>query len=313
MGGIMFVMKICVLVALSTVSCVLGSPTLTAPAFINLGTPITVAYQMTDQLDGRDITVKQASTTGNDWVGLFKKGDCQNPSNNQDKHKCYIAWQQIPATSSSGNLVFQQSDYKSSGEFEMRYFYGDNPAFPNTQNYRGQGWVCDTYTDAGTYQPNVENKCAHCPNGVCTTAPSCSHCPGYSSATCDPNLAKSDMQTGAAACAAGICVKGDKTYQRPGCVGFMCMPIDYQAGRSKVQYLSASQCACDAALNTQNVTFPDGALTTIDKETCTKYHSACGRCSLNAVAYSNTVTVKGSGGIDPVQDTSSLPGFEIMF
>jgi len=306
-------MKLLSAVALAMVACVLGAPTLIAPAFINLGTPITVAYQMTDNLDGRTIANKKESTTGQDWVGLFKKGDCVTPANNQDRHKCYIAWQRIPAEASSGTLVFQQTEYKSSGEFELRYFYGDNPNYPNTQNWRGQGWVCDTYTDASTYDPNVENKCVHCPGGTCTTVPDCSHCPGYTSATCDPTKSVSPLQSGAAACAAGICTAASHTYMRPGCIGFMCAPIDHQAGRSKVEYLSASQCACDATLNAQNVTFPDNVVNVVDKATCVRYHSACGRCSLNSVASSNVVTVKGSGGIDMMQDTSSLPGFEIMF
>merc|ERR1711959_384566 len=198
-------------------------PTLSTQATINLGTPMTVTYAVTDGIDGRTVTKasqgaqgtgKYLSTTGNDWVGLYKKGDCKSPTNNQDRHK-------------------------TAGEYELRYFYGDNPTIPGTYSWIGQGWVCDTWTDT---------------NPLITGS--------------------QDL--------------GNTFHANAG-----------KEGTTQVAGLTLAQCQC-------NPTTGDAAT----QATCKGYRAACGRCALDAVATSNTITVVGAG---TSQDMKSLPGFEIGF
>merc|ERR1711959_162206 len=223
-------------------------PTLSTQATINLGTPMTVTYAVTDGIDGRTVTKasqgaqgtgKYLSTTGNDWVGLYKKGGCKSPTNNQDRHKCYLHWWYVPAESSSGTLTFYQEHYKTAGEYELRYFYGDNPTIPGTYSWIGQGWVCDTWTDT---------------NPLITGS--------------------QDL--------------GNTFHANAG-----------KEGTTQVAGLTLAQCQC-------NPTTGDAAT----QATCKGYRAACGRCALDAVATSNTITVVGAG---TSQDMKSLPGFEIGF
>lgn len=129
---------------------------------INLGNPLQVYYDISDGLDGRTVTDgsggtagtgKFLSQTGNDWIGLYKRNDdgsiqCSDSSNNQEKHRCYIAWASVPAGASTGLIQFEQKDYKSAGQFDVRYFYGNDPTHEGEYAWLGQGWVCNVYTDS---------------------------------------------------------------------------------------------------------------------------------------------------------------------
>jgi len=121
-------------------------PTLVVQHTINIGTPISVAYDTSDGLDGRTMPTA-GSQESNDWVGLFPAGECKNTPNNQDWNKCYVAWDRIPASMSKGHITFEAEHYKNAGEYEVRYFYGDDPTIPGALSWVGQGWVCNSYTD----------------------------------------------------------------------------------------------------------------------------------------------------------------------
>merc|ERR1711907_316754 len=73
-----------------------------------------------------------------DWVGLYRKGDCAAEESSQLHllHKCYLAWKYTPAGLAYGETRFTWSQYQSTGEFEVRYFYGDTTD--------GQGFRCVT-------------------------------------------------------------------------------------------------------------------------------------------------------------------------
>jgi len=97
------------------------TPSLSAPRSVILGQDIVVSWASNIGL--------QHETSGVDsWLGLFNKDSCLGT------HDCYIAYQFISARESSGTVIFSQSDYKISGEYEVRYFKG------STRN--GQGVVC---------------------------------------------------------------------------------------------------------------------------------------------------------------------------
>ena len=88
---------------------------------INLGSPIHVNYEFTDHIDGRFMTThkdgnagtgKFVTQTGADWIGLFKKGECANSVNTQDKNKCYVHWEYVPPGAKTGTIVFEAKHYK---------------------------------------------------------------------------------------------------------------------------------------------------------------------------------------------------------
>jgi len=238
---------------------VTAKPTFSVAPTINLGSPIHVNYDFTDHIDGRFMTTGEAGNsgtgkfvtqTGADWIGLFKKGDCSNSLNNQDKNKCWVHWEYVPQGAKTGTIVFEAKHYKDSGEYEARYFYGDDPTIPGAFAWMGQGYVCNTWIDS----------------------------------TGDGNL---------------------DTY----------VPASGSQGSPTLTNVKLEQCQCDTTATTQTINFADGSPseTGVTKAKCLSYHAACGRCSMDAVATSSTVTVIGSGGVDTYQDMSMLPGFEIAF
>jgi len=239
---------------------VMAKPTFTVAPTINLGSPIHVNYEFTDNIDGRYMTTGQAGTsgtgkfitkTGSDWIGLFKKDDCSTSVNTQDKNKCYVHWEYVPQGAKTGTIVFEAAHYKDSGEYEARYFYGDDPTIPGALAWVGQGYVCNTWIDSNA----------------------------------DGNL---------------------DTY----------VPATGAEGSPTLTNVKLEQCQCDITAGTQTISFSDGVTppqTGVTQATCLSYHAACGRCAVDAVATSPTVTVIGSGGVDTYQDMSMLPGFEIAF
>jgi len=50
------------------------------------------------------------------------------------RHRCFKAYQFVPADTESGVVRFSQADYKNAGEYDVRYFVGDSR--------NGQGEIC---------------------------------------------------------------------------------------------------------------------------------------------------------------------------
>jgi len=89
-------------------------------------------------------------STPDDWIGLYRVGECDDDSDlNLDNviHKCWLAWRyvyQVPGFP-TGQVSFTIDDYKAAGDYELRYFYGDSSG--------GQGYECVTLGDVGqTYK-----------------------------------------------------------------------------------------------------------------------------------------------------------------
>merc|ERR1712072_315357 len=78
--------------------------------------------------DGRNSGNKAISGTGTDWIGLFRKDTCNSPKNLVDRHKCYLATRSVPRTQMWGEVIFEVNDYKEAGDYDVRYFYGDDPS-----------------------------------------------------------------------------------------------------------------------------------------------------------------------------------------
>jgi len=304
---------VCILVAYF-VTLSSSIPTMNVPTSVNLGTPIFIHFSLTDELDGREVSQsangeqgsgKFLSKTGNDWIGLFPKGQCieaagsTNEHNNQGKHTCYIAWEYVPRHMAAGTIIFEAERYKSSGEFEARYFYGDDPTIPGTYEWVGQGWVCNSYSDDNsngvreTYTPRVGLEGSPSVSGL--TLAQC---------RCNPTVASQII-------AYKTCkVDGveDKAISQTACVS-SCSNINFPTQASCIA-------ATGQASGGEDPTWTARAWTdeTIDQATCLSYRAACQRCVLDPAAYSSTITVRGPGGVDEYQDMKKyLPGFEIAF
>jgi hypothetical protein len=100
-------------------------PKISVPRSVILGQDIVVSW-------ASNIDLQTRLSQTNSWLGLFKKGDCS--ADTENRHECYKAFQFITAHQNTGTVIFSQTDYKISGEYEIRYFVGD------TRN--GQGKVC---------------------------------------------------------------------------------------------------------------------------------------------------------------------------
>lgn len=115
-----------------------GQPRLEAIAAVALGADIVVKWHP-------DIYSHRLSHKA-DWIGLYKKGACTSEDTTQLHllHKCYIAWAYLPEGLEHGETKFTWKQYKTTGEYEARYFYGDSTD--------GQGLRCVTLGDtAETY------------------------------------------------------------------------------------------------------------------------------------------------------------------
>lgn len=117
-----------------------GMARLTGPTHVELGTEMMIDWMP-------DIYTTRVSKP-NDWIGLYRKGTCDDDSDiNKDDviHKCWLAWRWIQPGLASGRVSFTQEDYREGGEFEVRYFYGDSTG--------GQGYRCVTLGGVqGTYK-----------------------------------------------------------------------------------------------------------------------------------------------------------------
>jgi hypothetical protein len=111
-----------------------GIPTVTVPDVLTLGSSISVQWN--------------ADTTGgrvsheHDWIGLYRRGTCNDETTTTRHnivHECYLAWTYVGAGLQSGEIEFPYSSYSQSGEYEVRYFFGDSTD--------GQGYRCETLRD----------------------------------------------------------------------------------------------------------------------------------------------------------------------
>jgi len=292
---------------LAIIGAAISSPLLSTKATVNLGTPIQVSYKLSDGLDGRDLAEKAASSTGNDWIGLYHVGDCTNPINNQDKHKCYVAWQYVPAYAATGTVTFEAEHYKIAGEYEARYFYGDDPTLPGALSWVGQGWVCNTYnqsSDTATYRDVYTERTGSEASAEVTSLvlAQCQCDPTRDTQTIDVHSCSDPTRTTQTACTSscndqlvmGTDASGTTAEDR--CTGNYTI---YSNGyREEVPRVWTSR------------TWGD---TTITKTECEGYRAACGRCILDAVAYSAQILVTGKTGVSEYQDMKDIPGFEIGF
>jgi hypothetical protein len=152
-------------------------PSMSTPRSVLRGTDIVVSWEST-------VNLQTKLQSQNSWIGLYVKGTCnggnhkhglewgneQNQAyrtqieNTQadpntirrladgayvetDQHECYLASQFIESGVQSGVVRFSQADYKTAGEFEVRFFQGDS------RNVQGRicrgmpGIAHETYVD----------------------------------------------------------------------------------------------------------------------------------------------------------------------
>jgi len=106
------------------------APTLEMPETVPLGADIVVKWSASNGLDSSKVT------TAGTWIGLYRKGSCltKGSTNTVNQHKCYLASRSLAVNTASGEVAFTYEEYKSSGDFETRYFRGDT--------FNGQGIMC---------------------------------------------------------------------------------------------------------------------------------------------------------------------------
>jgi hypothetical protein len=105
-------------------------PTLTVPQSVMLGVDIVVGWNASSEHQQR-LTQKGA------WVGLYRAGECTGAVG-EGRHECYLAYQSLPEGKESGEVRFTQEQYRTAGEFDVRFMRGD------TTNSQGQ--VCKGLT-----------------------------------------------------------------------------------------------------------------------------------------------------------------------
>jgi hypothetical protein len=285
-------------------------PTLTSMTYFNFGNAIRVQYTATDAYDGRQESNKFTSTTGSDWIGLFPKGGCNAPDNIQDRHKCYLATRSVPRTQMSGEVTFEVDDYAQAGDYEIRYFYGDDPFIEGNDNtsphftWAGNGYVCNT--NAGmegsvfflnqvdptwvSYVQSQEQWKSGRGNDTASDESSL-FAPEYD-CSCDPRT-------------------GTFTEKRQCCLRHMnCVPRMDDLIRVCRQYHDTYleqdedfevSCVCDTSSLTGDALIQ-----------CLETRAACLRCALDSVATTD-VHVLGPWGLGDTQmSAQEIPGFEVM-
>jgi hypothetical protein len=141
-------------------------PSVSVPRSVLMGTDIVVSWESTINLQTR----RQAQES---WIGIYKTGSCMggnwknglewNEQQNQDyrmqtentqttqdqvrrvgeyvesnQHECFLAMQFIESGVQSGVVRFSQDDYKTGGDFNVRFFQGDSRSV--------QGQICKGMT-----------------------------------------------------------------------------------------------------------------------------------------------------------------------
>jgi hypothetical protein len=112
-------------------------PKLTAPQSVLLGVDIVVGWNASTEQQKR-------TTQKGAWIGLYKAGQCTGAVG-EGRHECYLAYKLLPVGVEYGEVRFTQSEYRTAGEFDVRFMRGD------TTNSQGQ--VCKglTKSSAGVY------------------------------------------------------------------------------------------------------------------------------------------------------------------
>ena len=68
--------------------------------------------------------------------------------NLHERHKCWLRWHYVQQRESSGRVIFDYEDFKHAGEYDVRYFYGDDPTVPGNYHWVGEGYVCHAWKHA---------------------------------------------------------------------------------------------------------------------------------------------------------------------
>jgi hypothetical protein len=100
-------------------------PSLSIATTILLGNQIVVDWTS-------NIGYQDKLAAANSWIGLYKAGEC--PEGTEWQHRCYLGAKSIVAGTQSGQVSFTFDEYKTAGEFDVRYFSGDT--------FDGQGARC---------------------------------------------------------------------------------------------------------------------------------------------------------------------------
>lgn len=134
-------------------------PSLEVSPTVTFGHDIVVGWHANNKLSGR-------ISKSHDWIGLYRRGDCEQTDYFADRVKgtsdrellgatkqptsqnqCFIAAIALPSGKQEGEVRFTNSQYKNqAGEYEVRYFFGDSTG--------GAGYVCRGMQElgVGTYR-----------------------------------------------------------------------------------------------------------------------------------------------------------------
>lgn len=303
-------------------------PTLSAPATMNLGTPLVVQYDLTDGLDGRlnaehatersgaygEAIRQNVSPSGNDWIGLFPAEGCPTSvDNNQERHNCHIAWKYVAANAQTGTVTFEADEYKNAGDYQLRYFYGDDPTIVGTYDWLRQGWVCNSYSgatqDVDGDRPDFTQRA-----GMAGT-------PEVFGAL-DSVGTKIQLEMSQCQCNADLatqtiayqsCTESPVADASVALTQEQCVSSCSHTGSNNEELDQAGCTGLTWNGDTRVWTTRSWGNTLIDQDTCLSYRAACARCFRDPVAFSGTVSVTGPSGVDTYQDMSGIPGFEIGF
>merc|ERR1711934_293959 len=269
-------------------------PTLTSTTYFNLGNAIRVKYNATDGFDGRNSGNKAISGTGTDWIGLFRKDTCNSPKNLVDRHKCYLATRSVPRTQMWGEVIFEVNDYKEAGDYDVRYFYGDDPLIEGASTsphftWAGNGYVCNTAAGMeGSifYLNQIDPDWVAYVNSRQRWNTSHDSHPYQPTADCSCDPTTGDFATRRACCL---------RHQN-------CQP----------QMDSAIQ-VCrhyhDTYMEDQNVVVSCACSANTDQ--CKETKAACLRCALDTVATSTVHVLDSFGMGDTQMSAKEIPGFEL--
>jgi len=335
-------------------------PTLTVGErgpFFNLAVPICFTYNATDGLDGRSPQTKSLSShadglTGinynfpNDWIGLYESGACQSqenyirpsddyhargdtPTSGMGVHQCHIATRSIPKPqgnpdSWSGEICFSLDEYRHSGNFDIRYFYGDDPKIDrdcSSAEFVGTGVVegCSSphyYWDGGGYVCNTN---AGISGSVDIT---------HNGTGCSDVLLTGDVEYTSAVQGSSCGFNEPGEHQPTDCAGKTCAEWEEYdklygwfasygsdaANANEGHSPSQACCAGGGGVRWSHGCDCDPTAGPVEQqEACTRTAAACQRCALESVA-SITLSVLDSFSVGSgTQGTiANLPGFEIM-
>jgi hypothetical protein len=112
-------------------------PSLTVPQAVALGADITVIWNASTPLQER---VSQPGA----WLGIFPKGACGDDVG-EGRHECYLGHRMLPVGESTGVVRFTQQEYRTAGEYDVRFMRGD------LTNAQGRACKGLTQSRSGTF------------------------------------------------------------------------------------------------------------------------------------------------------------------